>query len=312
MKRNIILLFTALCFSGIAASPLSATTYIVPETGSRLIGSNVQHYVQRDGRSLESIATEYDVGLLALMQANPSVDPFLPAPGMTLIIPQQILLPDVPREGIIVNLSEMRLYFFPKNQNTVHVYPVGIGQIDDDTVTPVMKTTIVQKREDPTWTPTANIRKRYLEQGIVLPAVVPAGEDNPMGHHALRLGAYGGVYLIHGTNADFGIGMRVSSGCIRLRNTDIEALFKAVPIGTVVRILNEPVKVSAEPDGAVYVEIHQPLSESLSDDPKTRPIIQNASVKKRLQNQAISVIAFDKAMENRTGLPTVINEKESI
>lgn len=116
MKRNFLLLFAALCLSAIVASPLSATTYPLPETGSRLVGSNKQHYVQRDGRSLESIATEYDVGLLALMQANPGVDPFLPAPGMTLIIPQQILLPDVPREGIIVNLSEMRLYFFPKTR----------------------------------------------------------------------------------------------------------------------------------------------------------------------------------------------------
>lgn len=173
-----------------------------------------------------------------------------------------------------------------------------------------MKTTIVEKRENPTWTPTANIRKRYLEQGIVLPAVVPAGEDNPMGHHALRLGAYGGVYLIHGTNANFGIGMRVSSGCIRLRNTDIEALFKTLPIGTVVRIINEPVKLSAEPGGAVHVEVHQPLSESLSDEPKTQPIILNASVKKYLQRLALSGIDIDKAIEARTGLPTVISEKK--
>lgn len=108
------------------------------------------------------------------------------------------------------------------------VYPIGIGQLGGDTLTPTMVTTISDKRANPTSTPTANIRARYKANGIDLPAVVPAGPDNPMGHHAIRLAAYGGVYLLHGTNADFGIGMRVSSGCIRLRDGDIETLFRQV------------------------------------------------------------------------------------
>lgn len=87
-----------------------------------------------------------------------------------------------------------------------------------------------------------------------------------MGHHAIRLAAYGGVYLLHGTNADFGIGMRVSSGCIRLRDDDIKTLFSQVTPGTKVNIINTPIKVSAEPNGARLVEVHQPLSEKIDDD----------------------------------------------
>lgn len=293
----------ALSLSCLISGSVQAMTYALPETGSRLIGENTEYVVQNDGRSLESISAQYNVGLLAMLQANPGVDPFLPAPGSALKIPHQMLLPDAPHEGIVVNLSELRLYHYSPDGKTVSVYPVGIGQIDDQTITPVMTTHIVQKRKNPTWTPTENIRRRYLEKGIVLPAVMPAGNNNPMGHHALRLGAFGGVYLIHGTNAEFGIGMRVSSGCIRLRNSDIEALFRDVPIGTVVRITNEPVKVSIEPDGSRYIEVHQPVSESLNDDPVTRSITLSASVRAFRNDPLVSDEIFDSAIEQRNGMP---------
>ena len=216
------------------ALPGYANTYPLPPAGSRLIGENQFHVVEPGGGSLEAIAKKYNVGFLALMQANPGVD--------------------APREGILINLAELRLYYFAPGTNSVTVYPIGIGQLDGDTLTPTMKTTVSQKRANPTWTPTANIRARYLKQGITLPAVVPAGPDNPMGHHAIRLAAFGGVYLLHGTNADFGIGMRVSSGCIRLRDDDIKHLFSVVDVGTRVNIINEPLKISSEPDGRQLVE----------------------------------------------------------
>ncbi len=172
---------------------------------------------------------KYNVGFLALLQANPGVDPYVPRAGSVLTIPLQTLLPDAPREGIVINIAELRLYYYPPGKNSVTVYPIGIGQLGGDTLTPTMVTTVSDKRANPTRTPTANIRARYKAQGIELPAVVPAGPDNPMGHHAIRLAAYGGVYLLHGTNADFGIGMRVSSGCIRLRDDDIKTLFSQSP-----------------------------------------------------------------------------------
>jgi len=239
----------ALAATALLSLPAQANTWPLPANGSRLVGENRFHLVENDGGSLEAIAKKYNVGFLALLQANPGVDPYVPRAGSVLTIPLQTLLPDVPRQGIVINLSELRLYWYPPGKNEVTVYPIGIGQLGGDTLTPTMVTRVSDKRANPTWTPTANIRARYKAQGVDLPAVVPAGPNNPMGHHAIRLAAFGGVYLLHGTNADFGIGMRVSSGCIRLRDNDIASLFRQVAPGTPVNIINAPVKASVEPDG---------------------------------------------------------------
>jgi len=283
------------------ALPARANTWPLPPAGSRLVGENRFHVVENDGGSLEAIAKKYNVGFLALLQANPGVDPYVPRAGSVLTIPLQTLLPDAPREGIVINLAELRLYYYPPGKNEVTVYPIGIGQMGGDTLTPTMVTTVSDKRANPTWTPTANIRARYKAQGIDLPAVVPAGPDNPMGHHAIRLAAYGGVYLLHGTNADFGIGMRVSSGCIRLRDNDIETLFRVVQPGTKVNIMNTPIKVSEEPGGVRLVEVHQPLSKALNDDPQTLPIVLNAA-QQGFKASADEVV-MERAMEARSGMP---------
>lgn len=283
------------------ALPAQANTWPLPPAGSRLVGENRFHVVENDGGSLEAIAKKYNVGFLALLQANTGVDPYVPRAGSVLTIPLQTLLPDAPREGIVINLAELRLYYYPPGKNEVTVYPIGIGQLGGDTLTPTMVTTVSDKRANPTWTPTANIRARYKAQGIDLPAVVPAGPDNPMGHHAIRLAAYGGVYLLHGTNADFGIGMRVSSGCIRLRDNDIETLFRVVQPGTKVNIMNTPIKVSEEPGGVRLVEVHQPLSKALNDDPQTLPIVLNAA-QQGFKASADEVV-MERAMEARSGMP---------
>ena len=294
----------ALLFS---AGLVHANTWPLPSPGSRLIGQTLYHTVADDGGSLEAIAKKYNVGFLALLQANPGVDAYVPRPGSVLTIPRQMLLPDAPREGIVINLAELRLYYYPRGENSVTVYPIGIGQLDGDTLTPTMVTRVADKRANPTWTPTANIRARYLKQGIELPAVVPAGPDNPMGHHAIRLAAYGGVYLLHGTNADFGIGMRVSSGCIRLRDDDIKHLFRSVPVGTKVTIVNEPVKASAEPDGGLWFEVHQPLSERIEDDPKTQPISLTGKVQAFTQLPQIEHTRIEQAMTLRAGIPVEVS-----
>lgn len=283
------------------ALPARANTWPLPPAGSRLVGENRFHVVENDGGSLEAIAKKYNVGFLALLQANPGVDPYVPRAGSVLTIPLQTLLPDAPREGIVINLAELRLYYYPPGKNEVTVYPIGIGQLGGDTLTPTMVTTVSDKRANPTWTPTANIRARYKAQGIDLPAVVPAGPENPMGHHAIRLAAYGGVYLLHGTNADFGIGMRVSSGCIRLRDNDIETLFRVIQPGTKVNIMNTPIKVSEEPGGVRLVEVHQPLSKQLNDDPQTLPIILNAA--QQGFKASADEMVMERAMEARSGMP---------
>lgn len=306
------LAFFTLAATFALALPAQANTWPLPPPGSRLVGQNAVHVVEDNGGSLEAIAKQYNVGFLALLQANPGVDPYVPRPGSVLTIPLQTLLPDAPREGIVINLAELRLYYYQPGTNSVTVYPIGIGQLGGDTLTPTMVTTISDKRANPTWTPTANIRARYKANGIDLPAVVPAGPDNPMGHHAIRLAAYGGVYLLHGTNADFGIGMRVSSGCIRLRDGDIETLFRQVTPGTKVNIINTPIKASVEPNGVRLVEVHQPLSEKINDDPQLLPIVLNASMQTFKNAAQTDTAVMDHAMEIRSGMPVDVTRHHDV
>lgn len=306
MRLSRWLAFFALAASFSLALPALANTWPLPPPGSKLVGKNAYHVVENNGGSLEAIAKKYNVGFLALLQANPGVDPYVPRAGSVLTIPLQTLLPDAPREGIVINLAELRLYYYPPGQHSVTVYPIGIGQLGGDTLTPTMVTTVSDKRANPTWTPTANIRARYKAQGIDLPAVVPAGPDNPMGHHAIRLAAYGGVYLLHGTNADFGIGMRVSSGCIRLRDGDIETLFRQVQPGTKVNIINTPIKASVEPDGVRLVEVHQPLSKNIDDDPQVLPIVLNSTLQAFKDAAQTDATLMQHVMDVRSGMPVEV------
>lgn len=292
-------------YAGVAG----AVVYPLPAANSRLIGENVTATVPDNGGSLEAIAASYQIGLLGMLEANPGTDPYLPKAGTVLTIPSQMLLPDTPRKGIVINLAELRLFYYPPNENTVVVYPIGIGQLGRNT--PVMTTAIVEKIVNPVWIPTPNIRKHYLaEQGITLPGVVPAGPDNPMGLFAMRLAAGKGTYLIHGTNANFGIGMRVSSGCIRLRPDDIEALFQAVPVGTRVQVVNEPIKIAQEPDGKRYVEVHQPLSHNDKEDPQTMAIALSARVKHFLADRASDRTVAAEAIKRRSGMPVLVSTGE--
>lgn len=306
LSTLVTLFFTLLTFTHSA----SATEYPLPAENSRLIGENTTYTVPADGRSLEAVAAQYKIGLLGMLEANPGTDPWLPKAGSQLTIPTQMLLPDTKREGIIVNVAELRLYYYPKDENKVIVYPIGIGQLGANT--PAMVTSVSQKIPNPTWTPTPNIRKRYAAEGKTLPVTVPAGPDNPMGLFAMRL-AYGqGHYLIHGTNADFGIGMRVSSGCIRLRPDDIEALFNSVPKGTRVQIINQPLKYAVEPDGKRYLEVHQPLSHSEKDDPQTMPIALTANGKKFVKSDKSDAEMIKQVIERRSGMPVIVSQGEPV
>ncbi|MCY9872619.1 MULTISPECIES: L,D-transpeptidase family protein [Vibrio] len=238
---------------------LSAATYNLPTDGSNMVGTLQYHSVVA-GETMSDIAKQYDVGFLSLMAANKGVDPFLPKEGYVLTIPSQAILPHVDYKGIVINLAELRLYYFEPDKSLVHIFPVGIGRIGQDT--PEMTTKISQLREAPTWTPPTSIRKEYLAKGVELPKVVPAGPENPLGDYAMRL-AYGtGSYLIHGTNKDFGIGLRVSAGCIRMDPKDIDWLFHQAKVGMQVRIIDEPIKIALEPDRSVFIEAHEPLTRS--------------------------------------------------
>ncbi|KGJ89015.1 ErfK/YbiS/YcfS/YnhG family protein [Colwellia psychrerythraea] len=236
---------------------LMANTYDLGDVNKRLIGEPKMHTVVK-GDYFQQLAEQYNVGFLALLAANPKHDPFLLKIGSQLVIPNEMLLPFITRKGIVINLPELRLYYFLPKENKVHVFPVGIGR--QGLSTPLTSTTIGEKRKDPIWRPTKEMQDRHFAQyGKYLAKEVPAGPNNPFGKYALRLGT--SEYLIHGSNKRFGIGMRASSGCIRMYDDDIKWLFDNVPLETKVRVINQPVKMSYENGEKQLIEIHQPLSE---------------------------------------------------
>lgn len=210
--------------------------------------------------TIADIARTYDQGYRELRLANPGVDPWLTGEDTEVLIPAQYVLPNAPRIGIVINIPEMRLYYYPKSGKdttpAVTTYPISIGR--QDWSTPHGVTRVVSKVKDPSWTPPESIRKEHAEQGDILPPVVPPGPNNPLGAYALRLGLTG--YLLHGTDKPYGIGMRVTHGCMRLYPQDIETVYRTVPIGTEVRLVNEPYKVGLA-HGKLYLEVHPPLEE---------------------------------------------------
>ncbi|ELN2575579.1 TPA: L,D-transpeptidase [Enterobacter kobei] len=279
---------------------VQAVSYPLPPTGSRLVGSSqVITVPDRNTLPLEAFAASYGQGLSNMLEANPGVDPFLPKSGTRLVIPQQLILPDTVREGIVVNVAEMRLYYYPPGSNTVDVLPIGIGQAGRETPRNWV-TAVERKQEGPTWSPTPNTRRAYAAEGKTLPAFVPAGPDNPMGLYAIYIGR---LYAIHGTNSNFGIGLRVSQGCIRLRNADIKYLFDNVPVGTRVQIIDRPVKVTTEPDGSRWVEVHEPLSRNRAEFESTRkvPLPISAAQRTQLINEGAGA-----ELERRSGMPVKI------
>lgn len=294
-------LFYAICLL-LASKSALAVSYPLPPEGSRLVGS-VQVITVPAGniQPLEAFAAEYGQGLSNMLEANPGVDPFLPKAGSELTIPQQIILPATVREGIVINVAEMRLYYYPKGTNTVEVLPIGIGQAGRET--PRNWVTSVERKQDgPTWSPTPNTRREYAKEGITLPAMVPAGPDNPMGLYAIYIGK---LYAIHGTNANFGIGLRVSQGCIRLRADDIKYLFDNVPLGTRVQIIDQPVKTTTEPDGSSWIEVHEPLSrnraEFESDNKVPLPI--TPALRAIFKGESIDESHAQAVLERRSGMP---------
>ncbi|NNG04113.1 MAG: L,D-transpeptidase family protein [Inquilinus sp.] len=234
--------------SGLPALAAAAllTASASPATASDLVGRMGIHVASYEDTLLE-VARQFDLGFVEMRAANPEIDPWLPGAGRHILLPSAHLLPDAPREGVVINLAEMRLYYFPTAGAEPQTFPIGIGR--EGWTTPVGQTTVVRKKVGPAWYPPASIRaeKPYL------PAVVEPGPDNPLGTHAVYLGWP--AYLIHGTNNPWGIGRRVSSGCIRMYPEDIISLFGMVPVGTKVTVVDQPIKFGLV-DGDLYIEVH--------------------------------------------------------
>ncbi|BDS25304.1 TPA: L,D-transpeptidase family protein [Enterobacter asburiae] len=304
MKRASLITLLLLSSLG-ALNSARAMDYPLPPAGSRLIGQNQTYTIQEGDNKLQTIARRFNTAAQVILETNNTIAPVNPAPGTVITIPSQMLLPDTPREGIVVNLAELRLYYFPPGENIVQVFPLGIGQLGLET--PVTTTRVSQKIPNPTWTPTPGIRARSLEQGIKLPPVVPAGPNNPLGRFALRLGVGNGEYLIHGTSAPDSVGLRVSSGCMRMNAPDIKALFEQVRVGTRVQIINEPVKFSVEPDGKRYIEVHRPLAQAEGENPQVSPLTHSADFATFVSQAGSDKTLIEKALSRRAGIPVIVS-----
>lgn len=231
--------------------------------------------------TLSDVARRFNVGFEEIVRANPDVDPWLPGEGTQVVIPTQYVLPDAPREGVVINLAQLRLYYFPKpakgepddGKRTVITYPVGIGKVGWET--PVGTTKVVSKRRNPIWTPPLSVRREHRERGETLPARVPPGPDNPLGVFAMNFGWP--AYLMHGTNKPAGVGLRASAGCIRLYPEDIAAIFPLIPVGTPVTVVNQPF-VSAWHEDALYVQAFPVMEDDDREHPKAAVELLNAAI----------------------------------
>jgi|SRR5580700_6502367 L,D-transpeptidase ErfK/SrfK len=230
--------------AALAAGPAAAAEYALAP-GQKVVGE-IGEYVVQPGDGLNDIARKFDLGYTALAAANPGVDQFSPAVGRRLIIPALYVLPDVPHRGIVVNLAQWRLYYFPPGGDRVETYPLGLGVISAST--PLGATSVMWKEPNPTWYPPPSIRAERPE----LPPMIPPGPDNPLGDYAMHLGWKN--YLIHGTNKPDGVGRNVSHGCIRMYPADVERLFNEVSVGIPVRTVRQPVTAGWSADGGLYVE----------------------------------------------------------
>ena len=296
-----------LLFAVLLAPAAQATVYELPAEGTALFGS-VEHTVTAYEDTLIDLGRRYSLGYEEIRRVNPGVDPWLPGDGTAVLLPGQRILPAGPRDGIVVNLPEHRLYYYPKPKKgekpVVYTYPVSIGKMDWKT--PLGKTRITQKEKNPNWYPPASVRKEHAERGDPLPAVVPPGPDNPLGAYKMRLAFGGGSYLIHGTNNPAAVGMAITHGCIRMYPEDIEQLYSMVPVGTNVYLVNEPVKVAIV-DGEVYMEAHPPVD----DEGQVAPIDLNefaARLDKAL-GPTRTAVHWDYALQNLgsgTGMPVLI------
>ncbi len=251
--------FIAVLVAGVISASAQAAVFELPDEHTQVIGHTIVVYTTAKDTLLD-IARQFDLGYGDIVNANPDVDPWVPGDNQAVIVPTRFILPDAPRQGIVVNIPEMRLYYYPAKQTgqlqQVVTHPIGIGREGRDT--PLGKLSIIQKRENPSWTPPESVRKEHAAAGDILPAVVPPGPNNPLGTRAMRLS--NPSYLIHGTHKPFGVGLRVSSGCIRLYPEDIESLFSEVSLNTTVNIIYAPFKVGIQ-DNELYLEAHKPLDD---------------------------------------------------
>jgi L,D-transpeptidase ErfK/SrfK len=286
-----------------------ATVYELPADGSSVVGADT-HIKTVFKDTLLDIARRNSLGYYEIIRANPGVDMWLPGEGTDVMLPGRRILPPGPHEGIVVNLPEHRLYYYPKPKKgekpVVITYPVSIGKMDWKT--PIGETRVIQKEKHPNWYPPESVRKEHIANGDPIPAVVKAGPDNPLGDYAMRLAAGNGTYLIHGTNNPMAVGMAITHGCVRMYPEDVAALFPLIPVGTKVWLINEPVKV-AFVDGELLLEAHPQVDEegqNTATDPDLNLLSEKLDQALGSTTAAIHWDFAKEALQAANGIPTVV------
>ncbi len=282
-----------------------AESFFLPTPDNDVVGQLIAVQLS-DSDTLLDIARQYNVGYIEITQANPDIDPWQPDKNSFVVIPSLYILPNAPRKGIVINVPEMRLYYYPKPKKgqkpMVITYPISIGK--EGHLMPLGQSVITTKIENPSWTVPPNVRAAYKAEGQDLPRVVPPGDKNPLGKFAMQLGS--SAYFIHGTNKPHGIGMRVSYGCIRLYPEDIEKFIYMAPRKTPVTVINQPFKVGKHHEN-IYIEAHPTLTEwdipSLFDN---LPSTLSADSLALLVN---SPEMIHQIIKQKSGIPTPIQTK---
>jgi len=274
-------------------------TFSIPDN-SDIVG-NIQVTKAIKGKSLGEIGRQFDIGVYEMIEANPNLNPWVPKVDATVIIPSEFILPPGKRQGIVINLAEMRIYYFHLHENKVTTHPIGIGGRGRNT--PLGSAHIIQKKELPYWQPPISIRKEHIKNGDPLPSIVPPGPDNPLGEYAMRLSIPG--YLIHGTNRPGGIGVRSTNGCIRLFPEDIASLFPQISIGTPVKIIHAPYKFGHRGYN-IFLEAHQPLSDHYHSHDSRLSLLKQALEEASLENISIDLDYAEQNITQPKGYPILI------
>jgi len=272
-----------------------------PSKGEHLIG-RLAVVRTREGDTLPDIARHFGLGHDALKAANPDVDVWLPKPDSRVVLPLLFILPDAPRQGIVVNLAAMRLFYHGGKNRAIVTYPVGIGE--EGRSTPLGEMSVVRKAVRPTWYVPASIRKDHAKRGDPLPAEVPPGPDNPLGEYALYLSR--ASYVIHGTNKPYSIGLRATNGCLRLYPEHVEKLYKAVPVKTPVHIVNQPYLIGRS-GGMLYLQAYDPHEELDAADLRKRLLARLRDIEKK-EGLRVDWKRVEETVTQARGIPVPILE----
>jgi L,D-transpeptidase ErfK/SrfK len=289
-----------LMIAGLCSQNALALQFPMPAAGDDIVGQ-IQTISSAPGDTLSSIGQRYDIGGYEMFQANPDLGRGQLKQGTEVLIPSQYILPSV-RKGLVINLAELRVYYFPENENTVFTFPVGVGRQGWNT--PRTSGTVVRKKADPVWTPPPSIRAESARKGKILPYSYPPGPKNPLGKYAIYLSIPG--ILLHGTNAPSSVGLRSSHGCIRMLAPDIEYLFKNVPVGTPVQIIYQQDKIGWL-SGRLFLESEVPFPEFDNDADLKPRITAAAAAAEQGRSATVNWGKVDDVSDTRLGIPQIID-----